>query len=40
MKKIGGDAMRSEDYIEVIEKLMTDNDKASHSSVSDLIEAA
>ena len=40
MKKIGGDAMRSEDYIEVIEKLMTDNDKATHSSVSDLIEAA
>ena len=37
MKNIGGDAIASEDYIEVIEKLMTDNDKAKHSSAQDLI---
>eukprot|EP00578_Thalassiosira_sp_NH16_P020243 CAMPEP_0181087994 /NCGR_PEP_ID=MMETSP1071-20121207/6556_1 /TAXON_ID=35127 /ORGANISM="Thalassiosira sp., Strain NH16" /LENGTH=964 /DNA_ID=CAMNT_0023169893 /DNA_START=444 /DNA_END=3338 /DNA_ORIENTATION=+ len=37
MKNIGGDAIASEDYIEVIEKLMTDDDKAKHSSAQDLI---
>lgn len=40
MKKIGGDAIGSEDYIEVIEKLMTCEDKAKHSSASDLIAEA
>ena len=37
MKKIGGDATTSESYIEVIEKLMTDEDKKKHSNASDLI---
>eukprot|EP00581_Thalassiosira_minuscula_P010352 CAMPEP_0183702842 /NCGR_PEP_ID=MMETSP0737-20130205/811_1 /TAXON_ID=385413 /ORGANISM="Thalassiosira miniscula, Strain CCMP1093" /LENGTH=925 /DNA_ID=CAMNT_0025929519 /DNA_START=277 /DNA_END=3054 /DNA_ORIENTATION=- len=40
MKKIGGDVVTSEDYIEVIEKLMTDEDKAKHSSAGDLIAEA
>lgn len=40
LKKIGGDATSSEDYIEVIEKLMTDEDKAKHSSAKDLIAEA
>eukprot|EP00571_Detonula_confervacea_P011660 CAMPEP_0172312422 /NCGR_PEP_ID=MMETSP1058-20130122/17463_1 /TAXON_ID=83371 /ORGANISM="Detonula confervacea, Strain CCMP 353" /LENGTH=974 /DNA_ID=CAMNT_0013025871 /DNA_START=207 /DNA_END=3131 /DNA_ORIENTATION=+ len=40
MKKIGGDVIASEDYIEVIEKLMTCEDKAKHSSASDLIAEA
>jgi translation initiation factor 4G len=40
MKKIGGDATTSEDFIDVIEKLMTDEDKAKHSSAKDLIAEA
>lgn len=40
MKKIGDDAITSEDYIEVIEKLMTDEDKAKHSCAKDLIAEA
>lgn len=40
MKNIGGDAPTSEDYIEVIEKLMTCEDKAKHSSAKDLIAEA
>lgn len=39
-KKIGGDASTKEEYIEVIEKLMTDEDKAKHSSAADLIAEA
>lgn len=37
MKKIGGDATTKEEYIEVVEKLMTDEDKKTHSSAADLI---
>lgn len=39
MKKIGDSAITSAEFIEVIEKLMTDEDKANHSSASDLIAA-
>lgn len=38
MKKIGDDVIASEKYIEVIEKLMTEKDKATHDSARDLIE--
>ena len=40
VKKIGGDATTSDDYIQVIEKLMTCDDKEKFSSVGDLIAAA
>merc|ERR1712194_539372 len=40
MKKIGEDALTSKDYIDVIDKLMTEEDKAKHSSASDLIAEA
>ena len=40
MKNIGYDAVTSEDFIEVIAKLMTDEDKAKHGSANELIEAA
>ena len=40
MKKIGGEATTSEDYIEVIGKLMTDDDKTKYTTVGDLIDAA
>ena len=40
MKNIGDDAVKSEDFIEVVSKLMTEEDKANHSSVNELIEAA
>lgn len=40
MKKIGGDAITKQEYIEVVEKLMTDEDKAKHSSAADLIAEA
>ncbi|KAL7534132.1 hypothetical protein ACHAXR_005645, partial [Thalassiosira sp. AJA248-18] len=40
LKKIGGDATTSQDYIDVIEKLMTCEDKAKHSSAGDLIAEA
>jgi len=40
MKKMGGDATTKEEYIEVVEKLMTDEDKANHSSAADLIDDA
>jgi hypothetical protein len=40
MKKIGGEASSSEDYISVIEKLMTDEDRRKFSSVIDLIAKA
>ena len=37
MKTIGSDAAASDEYIAVIEKLMTDEDKEKYSSVKDLI---
>ena len=40
MKNIGDDAVKSEDFIEVVSKLMTEEDKSKHSSVNELIEAA
>lgn len=40
MKIIGGDASTKEEYIEVIDKLMTCEDKAKHSSAADLIAEA
>jgi len=40
LKRIGGDATTKEEYIEVVEKLMTDEDKAKHSSAADLIAEA
>mmetsp|Transcript_22776 Transcript_22776/g.37146 ORF Transcript_22776/g.37146 Transcript_22776/m.37146 type:complete len:877 (-) Transcript_22776:1403-4033(-) len=40
MKNIGGDAVKSEDFIEVVSKLMTEEDKSKYSSVDELIEAA
>jgi len=40
MKNIGDDAVKSEDFIEVVSKLMTEEDKANHSSVNELVEAA
>merc|ERR1712194_184512 len=40
MKKIGDDVIASENYIEVIEKLMTEEDKAAHGSARDLIAEA
>ncbi|KAL7472288.1 hypothetical protein ACHAXS_012654 [Conticribra weissflogii] len=39
LKMIGGSAITSEDYLDVVEKLMTDEDKAQHSSASELIAA-
>jgi hypothetical protein len=40
MKNIGDEAVKSEEFIEVIAKLMTEEDKASHGSANELIEAA
>ena len=40
MKSIGEDAIKSEDFIEVVAKLMTEEDKAKYSSTNELIEAA
>jgi translation initiation factor 4G len=40
LKKIGGDATSSQDHIDVIDKLMTCEDKAKHSSAADLIAEA
>lgn len=40
MKNIGDEAVKSEDFIEVVSKLMTEDDKAKYSSVNELIEAA
>ncbi|KAL3801494.1 hypothetical protein HJC23_000932 [Cyclotella cryptica] len=39
LKSIGGDAMSSPKFIEVIEKLMTEEDKAAHRSARDIIDA-
>lgn len=40
MKNIGDEAVKSEDFIEVVSKLMTEDDKTKYSSVNELIEAA
>lgn len=40
IKKIGSDATALEEYVKVIEKLMTDEDKEKHSSANDLIAAS
>jgi len=40
MKKIGDDAINSENYIKVTEKLMTEQDKAKHGTVHNLIKEA
>jgi hypothetical protein len=40
LKSIGGEAMSSPKFIEVVEKLMTDEDKAAHRSARDIIDAA
>jgi len=39
LKFIGESATTSEDYLDVVEKLMTDEDKAKHNSASELIAA-
>lgn len=39
LKKIGGDALDNDMYLDVIEKLMTEDDKAAYSSARDLIAA-
>lgn len=40
LKKIGGDGTSSQDHLDVIDKLMTCEDKAKHSSAADLIAEA
>mmetsp|Transcript_41038 Transcript_41038/g.123897 ORF Transcript_41038/g.123897 Transcript_41038/m.123897 type:complete len:131 (-) Transcript_41038:166-558(-) len=37
LKKLGGDATDSESNLEVVEKLMTSDDKEAHSSAKDLV---